>query len=56
MATVAQSLRSVDGLLAQGDWRMLKDGGVEIENTDDPGVCRILCERGMTLCRRGVCV
>src|SRR6185503_14622294 len=29
--TVARSLRSVDGLLAQGDWRMLENGGIEIE-------------------------
>ena len=36
--TVAQSLRSVDGLLAQGDWRMLEDGGVEIERRTICGV------------------
>ena len=36
--TVAQSLRSVDGLLAQGDWRMLEDGGVEIERRTIRGV------------------
>jgi len=37
-ATVAQSLRSVDGLLAQGDWRMLEDGGIEIERRMIRGV------------------
>ncbi len=36
--TVAQSLRSVDGLLAQGDWRMLEDGGIEIERRTMRGV------------------
>jgi hypothetical protein len=36
--TVAQSLRSVDGLLAQGDSRMLKDGGIEIERRTIRGV------------------
>ena len=36
--TVAQSLRSVDGLLAQGDWRMLEDGGIEIERRTIRGV------------------
>jgi hypothetical protein len=37
-ATIAQSLRSVDGLLAQGDWRMLDDGGIEIERRTIRGV------------------
>ncbi|HSE19506.1 MAG TPA: hypothetical protein VLB46_20755 [Pyrinomonadaceae bacterium] len=37
-ATVARSLRSVDGLLAQGDWRMLEDGGIEIERRTIRGV------------------
>ncbi len=37
-ATVAQSLRSVDGLLAQGDWRMLEDGGIEIERRTIRGI------------------
>ena len=37
-ATVARSLRSVDGLLAQGDWRMLDDGGVEIERRTIRGI------------------
>jgi len=36
--TIAQSLRSVDGLLAQGDWRMLEDGGIEIERRTIGGV------------------
>jgi hypothetical protein len=36
--TVARSLRSVDGLLAQGDWRMLEDGGIEIERRTIRGV------------------
>jgi len=36
--TVAQSLRSVDGLLTQGDWRMLEDGGIEIERRTIGGV------------------
>jgi hypothetical protein len=36
--TVAQSLRSVDGLLAQGDWRRLEDGGIEIERQTIRGV------------------
>ena len=36
--TVTQSLRSVDGLLAQGDWRMLEDGGIEIERRTIRGV------------------
>jgi hypothetical protein len=36
--TIAQSLRSVDGLLAQGDWRMLQDGGIEIERRTIRGV------------------
>ena len=37
-ATVARSLRSVDGLLAQGDRRMLEDGGIEIERRTIRGV------------------
>jgi hypothetical protein len=36
--TVARSLRSVDGLLAQGDCRMLDDGGIEIERRTIRGV------------------
>lgn len=36
--TVARSLRSVDGLLAQGDWRMLDDGGIELERRTIRGV------------------
>lgn len=36
--TVARSLRSVDGLLAQGDRRMLEDGGIEIERRTIRGV------------------
>ena len=36
--TVARSLRSVDGLLAQGDWRVLEDGGIEIERRTIRGV------------------
>jgi hypothetical protein len=36
--TIRQSLRSVDGLLAQGDWRMLDDGGIEIERLTIRGV------------------
>jgi hypothetical protein len=36
--TVARSLRSVDGLLAQGDSRMLEDGGIEIERRTIHGV------------------
>src|SRR6185503_1458930 len=36
--TVARSLRSVDGLLAQGNWRMLEDGGIEIERRTIGGV------------------
>jgi len=36
--TVARSLRSVDGLLAQGDSRMLEDGGIEIERRTIRGV------------------
>ena len=36
--TITQSLRSVDGLLAQGDWRMLDDGGIEIERRTIRGV------------------
>jgi hypothetical protein len=36
--TIAQSLRSVDGLLAQGDWRILEDGGIEIERRTIRGV------------------
>ena len=35
---VAQSLRSVDALLSQGDWRMLEDGGIEIERRTIRGV------------------
>jgi len=36
--TIARSLRSVDGLLAQGDSRMLEDGGIEIERRTIHGV------------------
>ncbi|HET6972716.1 MAG TPA: hypothetical protein VFH96_01755 [Pyrinomonadaceae bacterium] len=36
--TIVQSLRSVDGLLAQGDWRILEDGGIEIERRTIRGV------------------
>ncbi len=36
--TVTRSLRSVDGLLAQGDWRMLADGVIEIERRTIRGV------------------
>jgi len=37
-ATVARSLRSVDALLAQGDWRVLDDGGIEMERRTIRGV------------------
>jgi hypothetical protein len=37
-ATIARSLRSVDGLLAQGDWLALEDGGIEIEKRTIRGV------------------
>ena len=36
--TVSRSLRSVDGLLAQGDRRLLADGGIEIERRTIRGV------------------
>jgi hypothetical protein len=36
--TVARSLRSVDGLLAQGDRRVLDDGGIEMEKRTIRGV------------------
>ena len=36
--TVARSLRSVDGLLAQGESRMLEDGGIEIERRTIRGI------------------
>ena len=36
--TVARSLRSVDGLLKQGDWCVLEDGGIEIERRTIRGV------------------
>ena len=37
-ATVARSLRSVDGLLAQGETRILEDGGIEIQRRTIRGV------------------
>jgi len=37
-STVARSLRSVDGLLAQGEARLLDDGGIEIERRTIRGV------------------
>ena len=36
--TIARSVRCVDALLAQGDWRVLEDGGIEIERRTIRGV------------------
>jgi hypothetical protein len=54
--TVAQSLRSVDGLLAQGDWRMLEDGGIEIERRTIRGVSYSVRAWDDKAQRRRVCV
>jgi hypothetical protein len=54
--TVAQSLRSVDGLLAQGDWRMLEDGGIEIERQTIRGMTYSVRAWDDDVQRRRVCV
>ena len=55
-ATVARSLRSVDGLLAQGDWRMLDDGGIEIERRTIRGVTYLVRAWDDEAQTRRVCV
>lgn len=54
--TVARSLRSVDGLLAQGDSRMLDDGGIEIERRTIRGVTYAVRAWDDEAQRRRVCV
>jgi hypothetical protein len=55
-ATVARSLRSVDGLLAQGDSRMLDDGGIEIERRTLRGVTYAVRAWDDEAQKRRVCV
>jgi hypothetical protein len=55
-ATVARSLRSVDGLLAQGESRMLEDGGIEIERRTIRGVTYAVRAWNDEAQKRRVCV
>ena len=64
--TITQSLRSVEGLLVQGDWRMLEDGGIEIERRtirgvsysvrawDDEAQTRRVCVNGVEIKASGI--